>query len=51
MKDFLTPELLAAIFALLQNPSTYAWAILFVIGLWALSKLCTGLAELIKLFK
>lgn len=51
MKDLLTPELLAAVFALLQNPSTYAWAILLVIGLWVLAKLCTALADLIKLFK
>ena len=51
MKDLFTPELLAAIFALLQNPSTYAWALLLVIGLWVLSKLCTALADLIKLFK
>ncbi len=51
MKDLLTPELLAAVSVLLHNPSTYAWAILLVIGLWVLSKLCTSLAELIKLFK
>jgi hypothetical protein len=51
MKDLLTPELLAAVFALLRKPSLYAWAILAVIGLFALAKFCTSLAELVKLFK
>jgi hypothetical protein len=51
MKELFTPELLAALSWLLQNPSTYAWALLLVAGMWVLSKLCTSLAELIKLFK
>lgn len=51
MKDLLTPELLAAVFGLLQNPSTYAWALLLVIGLWALAKLCSAVTELAKLFQ
>jgi hypothetical protein len=51
MKDLLTPELLAAVFALLQNPSTYCWAVLLVAGLWVLCKLCTAVTELVKLFK
>jgi hypothetical protein len=36
---------------LLQNPSTYAWALLLVIGLWALAKLCSAVTELAKLFQ
>jgi hypothetical protein len=51
MKDFLTPELLAAVFALLQNPSTYAWTLLLVIALWVLSKLCNAVTELVKAFR
>lgn len=51
MKDFLTPEFVAAFFGLLRNPSTYAWAILIVVALFGLAHLCTSLAELVKLFK
>lgn len=51
MKDFLTPEFVAALFGLLQNPSTYAWAIVIVAAVWALAHLCTALAALVKALK
>ncbi len=51
MKDFFTSELIAGVFALLQNPSTYAWALLIVIGLFGFAQVCNALAVLVKLFK
>lgn len=51
MKDLLTPEFVAAFFALLAAPSTYAWAIVIVAAVWGLAHLCSALAELVKAFK
>ncbi len=53
MENILTPELLAAFFALLQNPVTaaFCWAMLVVIALWVVYKLCTALTELIKVLR
>ena len=51
MKDSLTPDIITAVFALVQNHPFLCSALLFVAGVWALYKLCTAITELVKLFK
>ncbi len=52
MKELLiSPQTAAAVLTFFQNPSTYGWGLLFIGGLWVLSKVFASLAELVKAFK